>query len=44
LRNRAGKPVNGKFDGGLLRQDGKVLYPIRNRIPIMLVEEAIPLT
>ena len=43
LRNRAGKPVNGKFDGGLLRQDGKVLYPIRNRIPIMLVEEAIPL-
>jgi uncharacterized protein YbaR (Trm112 family) len=28
----------------LLRQDGKMFYPIRNRIPIMLVEEAIPLT
>jgi uncharacterized protein len=44
LTNRAGKPVTRKLDGGLLRQDGKMFYPIRNRIPIMLVEEAIPLT
>lgn len=44
LKNRAGKAVADKLDGGLLRQDRKLLYPIRNRIPIMLIEEAIPLT
>ena len=43
LKNRAGKAVNEKLDGGLLRQDRQVLYPIRNRIPIMLTEEAIAL-
>jgi uncharacterized protein len=43
LKNRGGKPVIEKLDGGLLRQDRKVLYPIRNRIPILLIEEAIPL-
>lgn len=44
VKNRSGKAVSEKLDGGLLRQDRQVLYPIRNRIPIMLVEEAIPLT
>ncbi len=43
LKNRAGKAVNEKLDGGLLRQDRQVLYPVRKRIPIMLIEEAIPL-
>ncbi len=43
LRNRAGKPVTEKIDGGLVRQDGKFLYPIRQSIPIMLIDEAIPL-
>ena len=43
LKNRAGAVVSDKLDGGLLRQDRQVLYPIRHRIPIMLVEEAIPL-
>lgn len=42
LKNRAGKPVGEKLDGGLLRQDGRMLYPIRNRIPILLQEEGIP--
>ena len=44
LKNRAGKSVGDKLDGGLLRQDRQWIYPIRNRIPIMLIEEAIPLT
>jgi uncharacterized protein len=44
LKNRAGQPVTGKIDGGLLRADGKFLYPIRQDIPVMLVDEAIPLT
>lgn len=43
VKNRAGKPVSEKIDGGLVRQDRKYLYPIREDIPIMLVDEAIPL-
>ena len=31
------------LEGGLLRADGKVVYPIRNGIPVMLIDEAIPL-
>jgi Uncharacterized conserved protein len=42
LRNRAGRAVTEKLDGGLLRTDGKFLYPIRQDIPVMLVDEAIP--
>jgi uncharacterized protein YbaR (Trm112 family) len=44
LKNRAGQVVGVKLDGGLVRADGKVLYPIRDEIPVMLVEEAIPLS
>ena len=44
VKNHSGKAVDEKIEGGLLRQDRQVLYPIRNRIPIMLIEEAIPLT
>jgi len=40
-RNRAGQPVAEKIEGGLLREDGKFLYPIRHDIPVMLVDEAI---
>jgi uncharacterized protein YbaR (Trm112 family) len=43
LRNRAGEPVREKLDAGLLRADGKVLYPVREDIPVMLIEEAITL-
>jgi uncharacterized protein YbaR (Trm112 family) len=43
LRNRSGEAVTEKIDGGLVRADGKWLYPIRDEIPIMLVEEALPL-
>ena len=42
LKNRAGQPVKEKIDGGLLRADGKFLYAIRQDIPVMLVDEAIP--
>jgi len=43
LKNRAGQTVKEKIDGGLMREDRKFLYPIRGNIPIMLIDEAIPL-
>ena len=41
--NRGGAPVGEAIEGGLVREDGKWLYPIREDIPVMLVEEALPL-
>jgi uncharacterized protein YbaR (Trm112 family) len=41
LKNRGGEPVKEKIDSGLLREDRKYLYPIREDIPIMLIDEAI---
>jgi uncharacterized protein len=43
LKNRANKSVTEPLDGGLIRGDWKVLYPIREDIPVMLIEEGIPL-
>ena len=43
LQNRSGQAVTEHLDGGLIRSDGRFLYPIRQDIPVMLVEEAIPL-
>jgi uncharacterized protein YbaR (Trm112 family) len=44
LKNRAGNPVAEPIEGALLREDGKFAYPIRKNIPIMLIDEALPLT
>jgi uncharacterized protein YbaR (Trm112 family) len=43
LKNRAGQLVQERIEGGLIRADGKLLYPIRRDIPVMLVDESIPL-
>lgn len=43
LKNNAQKPVTEKLDGGLIRSDNKILYPIREDIPVMLIDEGIPL-
>jgi len=43
VKNRGGQPVEKKIDGGLVREDGAYLYPIEDDIPIMLIDEAIPL-
>jgi len=44
VRNRAGKPVTDPIEGALVREDQQVVYAIRHGIPLMLVEDAIPLT
>ena len=43
LKNKAQKLVTELLDGGLIRADKKILYPIREDIPVMLIEEGIPL-
>jgi uncharacterized protein len=43
VRNRANRLVIGQIEGGLMRKDQKILYPIRDRIPVMLIDEAIPM-
>lgn len=43
LKNRAGERVEKPLDGGLVRDDRAVLYPVIDGIPIMLIDEAIPL-
>ncbi len=43
LKNKAGQAVTEKLDGGLIRADKQILYPIREDIPVMLIEEGIPL-
>ena len=42
LQNTDGNPVKELLGGALIRSDKKVTYPIREMIPIMLVEEGIP--
>jgi uncharacterized protein YbaR (Trm112 family) len=41
LRNRGGEKLTQPPSEGLLREDGKVLYPVDDGIPVMLVEESI---
>ncbi len=41
VTSRDGQTVTRTLDAGLLRQDGKVLYPVRGGIPIMLIDESI---
>jgi uncharacterized protein YbaR (Trm112 family) len=43
LKNRGGEILKEKLDSGLIRADRKFLYPVREDIPIMLIDEAIPL-
>jgi uncharacterized protein YbaR (Trm112 family) len=43
LCNRAGAPVAAPLAEGLVREDGRVLYPVLDGFPMLLVEEAIAL-
>ncbi len=44
LLDRAKQQVAEKIDGGLIaKEDRKYLYPIRNEIPKLLMDESIPL-
>lgn len=43
LTSRSGQSVSAEMTSGLVRQDGALMYPVRDDIPIMLVDEAIDL-
>lgn len=43
LKNRAGETLSDPIQEGLIREDGTVLYIVRDDIPVMLIEEAIML-
>lgn len=41
VANRGGEKVEQHIEEGLVREDDQVLYPVREDIPIMLIDEAI---
>ena len=41
--NVDGQAVNDPLQDGLLREDDKIIYPIRDSIPVMLIREGIPM-
>ncbi|MBI2301311.1 MAG: hypothetical protein HYU66_20575 [Armatimonadetes bacterium] len=43
LTARGGEAVAEPIDGGLVREDGQVLYPIRDEVPYMLIADSIAL-
>ena len=43
LENVGKNKVEGEIGGGLVREDGQILYPIRDDIPVLLVDEGISL-
>ena len=43
VTNRGGNEVADLIEEGLVREDDKILYPVREDIPIMLIDEAIEL-
>ncbi len=43
LQTKGKKPVSTQLEGGLIREDQRILYPIRENIPDMLIENGIPL-
>ena len=43
VRTRGGRALTEAIGEGLVREDGRVLYPVDDGIPVMLIEESIEL-
>ena len=43
LENREGEAVTEPIEAGLVREDARYLYPVRDDIPVMLIGEGIEL-
>lgn len=44
VQTRGGQTLSEHVEAGLVREDGQVLYPVRDGIPIMLIQESIQLS
>jgi uncharacterized protein YbaR (Trm112 family) len=42
LRNKGGELVARSLEGGLMRADGAIVYPVFDGIPVLLIDEGIP--
>ena len=42
-KNVGGGDVADPIEGGLVREDKKIVYPIRDAIPVLLIDEGLPL-
>lgn len=42
LRNKGGELVARSLEGGLVRADGAIVYPVFDGIPVLLIDEGIP--
>ena len=43
VHNRAGRIVEDKVEDILIREDRRIAYPIRDGIPVLLIDEGLPL-
>lgn len=43
VKNVGGEVVKEGLVAGLVREDGAIVYPIRDEIPVLLIGEGIPL-
>ena len=43
VRNLDDQPVEEALQDGLIRDDGEIIYPVRDCIPVMLIGEGIPM-
>jgi len=41
LTNAGGRPVEEPLEAALVREDGKMAYPLRQGIPVLLSEEGL---
>ena len=42
VKNVGGEAVADALEAGLVREDGMIVYPIRDEIPVLLIDEGIP--
>ena len=42
VTNRGGKKVEHAIEGALVRKDRRFAYPIREGIPVMLIDDGLP--
>ena len=43
VATRGGETVREPFASGLVREDGRVFYPVKDGIPIMLIDDSVDL-